>query len=112
MERTVQLKDDVAPAGLRGAVGLRKYLTGVFGYTRKRDLSGLGSFLMIGLIGVIAVSMINLFLASGPLAMSVWVIGVIVFTGVTAWDMQRLRNEYLAHHRTAGLSVRVDLGKL
>jgi FtsH-binding integral membrane protein len=112
MERTIQLKDDVAPTSRKGGVGLRKWLTGVFGYTTKRDLSGLGSFMMIGLIGVIAVSIINLFLATGPLAMSVWVIGVIVFTSVTAWDMQRLRNEYLAHQGTAGLSVRVDLGKL
>lgn len=84
----------------------------LWGYTTKRDLSGWGSFLMIGLIGVIGASIINLFLASGALSMAVSVIGVVVFTGLTAWDMQRLRNEYLIHQGANGLSARADLGKL
>lgn len=84
----------------------------LWGYTTKRDLSGWGSFLMIGLIGVIGASVINLFVGSGALSMAVSVIGVIVFTGLTAWDMQRLRNEYLTHQGTGGLSAQADLGKL
>ncbi len=84
----------------------------LWGYTIERDLSGWGSFLMICLIGVIGVSIINLFLASGVLVMSVSVIGAIVFTGLTAWDMQRLRNEYLAHQGTGEMSAKADLGKL
>ncbi|WP_281284706.1 hypothetical protein [Roseovarius arcticus] len=44
--------------------------------------------------------------------MAVSVIGVIVFTGLTAWDMQRLRNEYLAHQEAGGMSATADLGKL
>ena len=84
----------------------------LWGYTTKRDLSGWGSFLMIGLIGVIGASIVNLFLASGALAMAVSVIGVIVFTGLTASDMQRLRNEYLAHCEQGGVATQANLGKL
>ena len=84
----------------------------LWGYTTKRNLSDWGSFLVIGLIGIIGASIINLFLASGALAMAVSVIGVIVFTGLTAWDMQRLRNEYLAYHEAGGMSATADLGKL
>ncbi len=84
----------------------------LWGYTTKRDLSGWGSFLMIGLIGVIGASILNLFLASGALAMTVSVVGVLVFTGLTAWDMQRLRNEYFAHQDASGIAVQSDLGKL
>ena len=81
----------------------------LWGYTTKRDLSGWGSFLMIGLIGVIGASIVNLFLASGALAMAV---SVIVFTGLTASDMQRLRNEYLAHCEQGGVATQANLGKL
>lgn len=84
----------------------------LWGYTTKRDLSGWGSFLIIGLIGVIGASIVNLFLASGALAMAVSVIGVIVFTGLTAWDMQRLRNEYLAPQGASGSAIQANLGKL
>ncbi len=84
----------------------------LWGYTTKRDLSGWGSFLMMGLIGVIGAAILNLFLASGALSMAISVVGVIVFTGLTAWDMQRLRNEYLTHRSVAGTSAGEQLGKL
>lgn len=74
----------------------------LWGYTTERDLSGWGSFLMVGLIGVIGASILNLFLGSGTLSMVVSVIGVIVFTGLTAWDMQRLKGEYLEHRGAHG----------
>lgn len=67
---------------------------------------------MIGLIGVIGASIINLFLASGAPAMAVSVIGVIGFNGLTARDMQRLRNKYLAHQQAGGVGAQANLGKL
>jgi FtsH-binding integral membrane protein len=67
----------------------------LWGYTTQRDLSGMGSFLMMGLFGVILASLVNLFMQSSALQFAVSVIGVIVFSGLTAWDTQRLKNEYL-----------------
>ncbi len=84
----------------------------LWGYTTKRDLSGWSSFLMMGLVGVFGAAILNLFLSSGALAMAVSVVGVIVFTGLTAWDMQRLRNEYLAHESVMGQTATEELGKL
>lgn len=84
----------------------------LWGYTTERDLSGWGSFLMIGLVGVIGASIVNLFLASGTLSLIVSIIGVIVFTGLTAWDMQRLRSEYFAYSGTNAIAGQTSLGKL
>jgi uncharacterized protein len=67
----------------------------LFGYTTKRDMTGMGSFLMMGLIGVIIASLVNLFVASSMLQFIVSVVGVLVFAGLTAWDTQRLKNEYI-----------------
>ena len=57
----------------------------------KRDLSGMGSFLMMGLWGIILASIVNLFLKSTQMDFIISVVGVIVFTGLTAWDTQKLR---------------------
>ena len=84
----------------------------LWGYTTKRDLSGWGNFLMIGLVGVIGASIVNLFLASGTLSLIVSIIGVIVFTGLTAWDMQRLRSEYFAYGGTNAVAGQARLDKL
>ena len=67
----------------------------LYGYTTKKDLSGMGSFLIMGLIGVIAASIINIFLGSPALAFAVSVIGVLVFAGLTAYDTQNIKNTYL-----------------
>ena len=67
----------------------------LFGYTTKRDLSGMGSFLIMGLFGVIIASLVNLWLGSSMLQFIVSVVGVLVFAGLTAWDTQRLKNEYI-----------------
>ena len=69
----------------------------LYGYTTKKDLSGMGSFLMMGLIGLIAASIINLFLASSALAFAISVIGVLIFAALTAYDTQSIKNEYIAH---------------
>jgi FtsH-binding integral membrane protein len=67
----------------------------LYGYTTKRDMSGMGSFLFMGLIGIIIASLVNLFLASSALQFIVSVVGVLVFAGLTAWDTQRLKNDYI-----------------
>jgi FtsH-binding integral membrane protein len=67
----------------------------IYGYTTSRDLSRMGSFLMMGLIGIILASLLNLFVQSGPLAFAVSIIGVVVFTGLTAWDTQRIKVNYM-----------------
>ncbi len=67
----------------------------VYGYTTKRDMSGFGSFLMMGLIGIIIASLVNLFIQSSMLQFIVSIVGVLVFAGLTAWDTQRLKNDYI-----------------
>ena len=67
----------------------------LWGYTTQRDLSGFGSFLIMGLFGVIIAMLVNLFLASSALQWAISIIGVFVFAGLTAWDTQRLKNEYI-----------------
>ncbi len=74
----------------------------LYGYTTKRDLSGMGSFLFMGLIGIIIASVVNIFLASSALQFAVSVIGVLVFTGLTAYDTQRLKDEYVGSLQYAG----------
>jgi FtsH-binding integral membrane protein len=66
----------------------------LWGYTTKRDLSGLGSFMFMGLIGIIIASLVNIFLRSTGLDWAISVIGVIVFAGLTGWDTQRIKEMY------------------
>jgi len=66
----------------------------LFGYTTRRDLSGLGTFLFMGLIGVIIASLVNLFLRSTGLDWLISVVGVGVFSGLTAYDTQRIKAMY------------------
>lgn len=70
-----------------------------YGYTTKRDLTGVGSFMMMGLFGIIITSLINVFfLESSFLQMGISVLGVIIFAGLTAWDMQRIKEWYVAEY--------------
>jgi FtsH-binding integral membrane protein len=66
----------------------------LWGYTTKRDLTGVGSFMFMGLIGIIIASLVNMFLQSGPLGWAISVIGVLVFVGLTAYDTQRIKEMY------------------
>jgi FtsH-binding integral membrane protein len=68
----------------------------LYGYTTTKSLSGMGSFLVMGLIGLILASVVNIFLASGALGFGISVIGVLIFAGLTAWDTQRLKEMYLS----------------
>ncbi|THD81567.1 Bax inhibitor-1/YccA family protein [Aliigemmobacter aestuarii] len=69
----------------------------IYGYVTKRDLSGMGTFLMMGLIGLIVASIVNIFLASGAMAFAITVIGLLIFAGLTAYDTQRIKNDYIQH---------------
>ena len=67
----------------------------LWGYTTKRSLSGMGSFLMMGLIGIILASLVNIFFASSALQFAISVLGVLIFAGLTAYDTQKLKEMYL-----------------
>jgi len=69
----------------------------LYGYTTKRDLSAMGAFLVMGLIGLIVASIVNIFLASSAMAFAISVIGVLIFAGLTAFDTQRIKNDYIEH---------------
>jgi len=66
-----------------------------WGYTTNRDLSRMGSFLMMGLIGIIIASLVNMFLGSSMMQFLISIIGVVVFTGLTAYDTQRIKSDYV-----------------
>ncbi|GFO80425.1 Bax inhibitor-1/YccA family protein [Methyloceanibacter sp.] len=68
----------------------------LWGYTTKKDISGWGSFLFMGLIGIILASLVNLFIGSTALQFAVSVIGVLVFAGLTAYDTQQIKEMYSA----------------
>lgn len=84
----------------------------LWGYSTGRDLSKMGSFLMMGLIGIILASLVNIFVGSSALQMAVSVIGVLVFTGLTAWDAQRIKSEYIAYAGTQALGKLQVMGAL
>jgi uncharacterized protein len=69
----------------------------LYGYVTKRDLSGMGTFLMMGLVGLLIAMVVNIFLASSALAFAISAIGVLIFAGLTAYDTQNIKNTYLQH---------------
>ncbi len=69
----------------------------LYGYTTKRDLSGMGTFLMMGLIGLIVASLINIFLQAPALSFAISLIGILIFAGLTAYDTQKIKVEYVQH---------------
>ena len=84
----------------------------LWGYTTGRDLTRMSTFLMVGLIGVIGASLVNLFIGSSALQTIVSVAGVVVFTGLTAWDTQRLKSEYFAYAGTQAAEKLAIMGAL
>ncbi|MFK7968179.1 MAG: Bax inhibitor-1/YccA family protein [Rickettsiaceae bacterium] len=66
----------------------------IYGYTTKRDLTSMGSFLVMGLIGIIVVSLVNMFLQSPAIDFATSFIGIAIFMGLTAWDTQKLKTMY------------------
>lgn len=69
----------------------------LYGYTTKRDLSGLGKFLFMGLIGLVVAMIANIFIGSSALQMGVSMIGVLIFAGLTVYDTQMIKSEYWYH---------------
>lgn len=74
----------------------------IYGYTTKKDLSGMGTFLMMGLIGLIVASVINIFIGSSALQFAISLIGVLIFAGLTAYDTQNIKNTYLQMRSVPG----------
>jgi FtsH-binding integral membrane protein len=74
----------------------------LYGYTTKRDMTGMGSFLLMGLFGIIIASVVNIFVASSMLQFIVSVVGVLIFAGLTAYDTQRLKNDYIYGYASQG----------
>ncbi|MEC7489341.1 MAG: Bax inhibitor-1/YccA family protein [Pseudomonadota bacterium] len=70
----------------------------LWAYTTKKDLSGWGSFLFMGLIGIIIASIVNMFIGSSAMQFAISVIGVLVFVGLTAYDTQKIKNQYAEHY--------------
>ncbi len=77
----------------------------VYGYTTRADLSRMGSFLMMGLIGIIIASLVNLFVASTALQFAISIIGVLVFVGLTAFDTQRIKGDYVQYAYAEGTDL-------
>jgi len=69
----------------------------LYGYTTKKDISAWGSFLIMGVIGLIVASVVNIFLGSSVLQLAISAIGVLIFAGLTAYDTQKIKTTYLAH---------------
>lgn len=86
--------------------------TSIYGYTTRRDLTGMGSFMFMGLIGIIIASIVNIFMQSSALQFGISVIGVVVFTGLTAWDTQRIKETYSASHAQESLTKMAIMGAL
>ena len=82
------------------------------GYTTKKDLTGMGSFMTMGLIGIIIASIVNIFLKSSGLDFAISILGVLIFAGLTAYDTQRLKNEYAVLAGTEFAGKAVVLGAL
>src|SRR3979411_987494 len=84
----------------------------IYGYTTKSDLSGFGSFLLMGLIGIVIASLVNLFLKSDGLQFAISIIGVLVFVGLTAYDTQRIKAMYLESDTAEAEGKKAILGAL
>lgn len=84
----------------------------LYGYTTKRDLSGFGSFLIMGLIGLVLASIVNIFLASSMMHFVISVLGVLIFAGLTAYDTQTIKQMYAEHYGEEESSKIAILGAL
>jgi FtsH-binding integral membrane protein len=84
----------------------------LYGYSTKRDLSGMASFLIMGLFGIIIAAVVNLFLASSMLQFIISGVGVLVFAGLTAYDTQRIKEEYNVNMDGETMSKSATMGAL
>jgi hypothetical protein len=84
----------------------------LYGYTTKRDLTSLGSFLFMGMIGILIASLVNIFIGSPAIYFAVSVLGVLIFTGLTAYDTQKIKETYWAGDDGAVLGKKAIFGAL
>jgi FtsH-binding integral membrane protein len=84
----------------------------LYGYTTKRDLTGIGNFLIMGLIGLIIAMIVNIFLASSALDFAISAIGVLIFVGLTAYDTQKIKESYHESHGADVLTKGAIMGAL
>ena len=84
----------------------------IYGYTTKRDLTKLGSFLMMGLIGIIIASLVNIFMKSSMMYFVISVLGVLIFVGLTAYDTQKIKNMYAASDTGEIIGKKAVMGAL
>ncbi len=84
----------------------------IYGYTTKRDLTKLGSFLMMGLIGIIIASIVNIFMKSPMMYFVISILGVLIFVGLTAYDTQKIKNMYLASDSGEIMGKKAVMGAL
>ena len=84
----------------------------IYGYTTKRDLTKLGSFLMMGLIGIIIASLVNMFLKSSMMHFVISILGVLIFVGLTAYDTQKIKNMYAASDTGELMGKKAVMGAL
>ena len=84
----------------------------LYGYTTKKDLTGWGSFLMMGLIGIIIASIVNIFLKSSAMHFVISIIGVLVFVGLTAYDTQKIKHMYYATDSGEVMGKKAVMGAL
>jgi len=84
----------------------------IYGYTTKRDLTKFGSFLMMGLIGIIIASLVNIFLKSAMMYFVISILGVLIFVGLTAYDTQKIKNMYMAYDSGEVAAKKAIMGAL
>jgi FtsH-binding integral membrane protein len=84
--------------------------TSLYGYTTRRDLSAISSFLIMGLIGVLIASLVNIFVVSSALQFVVSVVGIIIFVGLTAWHTQSIKEQYAENFASESLQKLAVLG--
>ena len=84
----------------------------IYGYTTKRDLTGMGSFLFMGLIGIIIASIVNIFMQSSMMYFVISVLGVLIFVGQTAYDTQKIKNMYMAYDSGEVTAKKAIMGAL
>ena len=84
----------------------------IYGYTTKRDLTKLGSFLMMGLIGIIIASIVNIFMKSTMMYFVISILGVLIFVGLTAYDTQKIKNMYLVSDSGEIIGKKAVMGAL
>ena len=92
-------------AGMFGAMSL-------YGYTTKRDLTSIGSFLVMGLFGLIIAMVVNIFMQSAAMDFAISVLGVVIFTGLTAWDTQKIKEWYAEFDEGGVMTKKAVMGAL